>query len=168
MSRSTLIIWSAFLLGTLSSVPALAVAGPVHLHLSIQRKTETYDAAGRTQAIWVKLDAAQSAVHPGDVLRYDVHAENTGSVSVSGLAVTQPIPAGTVYVAHSAEGGSAALLYSLDGKEFSALPMQAVTSPSGTRRVRPAPAEAYAALRWHFAALPPHGSEDVTYQVKVR
>jgi uncharacterized repeat protein (TIGR01451 family) len=100
------------------------------------------------------------------VLRYAVQAENTGAVPVSGLVVTQPVPAGTAYVAHSAETGKSGLVpaYSLDGRQFSALPMQA--GPNGVSRA--AAPEAYAALRWRFPVLPPHTSQDVTYLVKVR
>lgn len=151
---------------SLSAQAAPAAGGPIALHLRAERRTETTDAQGKSKTVWAALDA-KTAVHPGDVLRYDVQAENTGAAAVSGLLVTQPVPAGTVYVAHSAESakaGSAAVLYSLDGQQFSALPMQ--TGPNGVSR--PAAPEAYAALRWRFPVLPPHTSQDVTYWVKVR
>ena len=157
-------------LAVLSAAPARA-AGPVHLQLTAERKTETADAQGKTHVVWTALGAGQGAVHPGDVLRYRVQAENSGAAAVSGLAVTQPVPAGTVYVARSAEGdaaGAATVTYSLDGKQFSARPMQTVVGADGVARLRPAPPESYAALRWRFPALPPHASASVFYLVKVR
>lgn len=153
------------LLAGLSAHAAPAAGGPVHLHLRAERRTESADAQGKPRVIWAALDA-QTAVHPGDVLRYDVSAENSGAVPVSGLLVTQPVPVGTVYVAHSAEAGKNSLVpaYSLDGRQFSARPVQA--GPNGSSR--PAAPEAYTALRWRFPVLPPHTSQDVTYLVKVR
>lgn len=147
------------------SAHAAPAAGPVHLHLRAERRTETTNAQGKPKVVWAALDA-QTAVHPGDVLRYDVSAENSGAVSISGLLVTQPVPTGTVYVAHSAEAAKNGVVpaYSLDGRQFSALPMQA--GPNGVSR--PAPPEAYTALRWRFPVLPAHASQDVTYLVKVR
>ena len=152
-------------LAALSAQAAPAAGGPVHLHLTAERRTPARDAQGRPKTVWTALDT-QTAVHPGDVLRYAVQAENTGAVPVSGLVVTQPVPAGTAYVAHSAETGKSGLVpaYSLDGRQFSALPMQA--GPNGVSRA--AAPEAYAALRWRFPVLPPHTSQDVTYLVKVR
>ena len=153
------------LLAGLSAHAAPPAGGPVHLHLRAERKTQTIDAQGHSKIVWTALDAP-SAVHPGDVLRYDVSAENSGAVPVSGLVVTQPVPGGTAYVAHSAEAAKNGLVpaYSLDGRQFSAQPVQA--GPNGVSR--PAAPEAYAALRWRFPVLPPHTSQDVTYLVKVR
>ena len=155
------------LAGLSAGQPAQAAGGPVHLHLTVERKTQTADAAGRRQIVWAALSAGQAAVHPGDVLRYDVQAENSGAAAVSGLVVTQPVPSGTVYVAHSAEGAVPAI-YSLDGRQFSPLPMQSEIGKDGVVRTRPALPASYAALRWRFPALPPHTSQDVIYLVKVR
>ena len=155
----------SLLLAGLGAYAAPAAGGPVHLHLRAERKTQITDAQGRSKTVWAVLDA-QTAVHPGDVLRYDVSAENSGAVPVSGLVVTQPVPGGTAYVAHSADTSKNGIVpvYSLDGKQFSAQPVQA--GPNGAPR--PAAPEAYAALRWRFPVLPPHTSQDVTYSVKVR
>ena len=152
-------------LAGLSAHAAPAAGGPVRLHLRAERRTQITNAQGKPETVWSALDP-QTAVHPGDVLRYDVSVENTGAVPISGLAVTQPVPAGTVYVAHSAETVKNGLVpaYSLDGRQFSAQPVQA--GPNSVSR--PASPEAYTALRWRFPVLPPHMSQDVTYWVKVR
>ncbi len=149
----------------LSAHAAPAAGGPVHLHLTAERKTTALDAQGKPAVVWTTLDA-QAAVHPGDVLRYEVQAENTGAVPVSGLVVTQPVPGGTVYIAHSADAPKNGIVpaYSLNGKQFSALPVQA--GPNGVSR--PAPPEAYTALRWRFPVLPAHAAQSVIYSVKVR
>lgn len=157
--------FSLLLLAGLSAHAAPVPGGPVHLHLRAERRTETTDAQGKPAVVWAVL-SAQVAVHPGDVLRYDVSAENTGAAPISGLLVSQPVPAGTVYVAHSAEGAKNGIVpaYSLDGRQFSARPVQA--GPNGVSR--PAAPEAYTALRWRFPVLPAHTSQDVVYLVRVR
>ena len=167
MTRFTpaLASFAVFTLAGLSAHAAPAAGGPVHLHLRAERRAEISDAQGKPKTVWAALDG-RTAVHPGDVLRYDVSAENTSAVPISGLLVTQPVPAGTAYVAHSAEAALSGLVpaYSLDGRQFSAQPVQA--GPNGVSR--PAPPEAYTALRWRFPVLPPHTSQDVIYLVKVR
>lgn len=147
-------------LTALCAAPVQAAGGPVHLHLTAEQKTQTINAQGKAQAAWTTL-TAKRPVHPGDVVRYRVQAENTGPAPISGLVVTQPVPAGTVYVAHSGEGP--APIYSLDGRTFSARPVTA--SPAGAV---PAAPDAYTALRWQFPTLAPHASAAVAYLVKVR
>ena len=148
-----------------------AKSAPVRLRLSMERETTDADAQGKPRLFWAALTAASGGVHPGDVLRYRVQAENTGAAPVTGLVVTQPIPTGTAYVAHSADGDTAAdaqVVYSLDGRQFSEQPLQAVVGADGVARTHPAPPEAYAALRWRFPALAAKTTQTVTYQVRVR
>ena len=147
-------------LAALCAAPAQAAGGPIQLHLTAEQKTRTVTAQGKTQTTWTAL-TARHAVHPGDIVRYRVQAENTGAVPISGLVVTQPVPAGTAYVAHSGDGP--APTYSLDGRSFSARPVAA--SPAG---VVPAAPDAYTALRWQFPTLAPHASATVAYLVEVR
>jgi len=148
---------------------APAPGAPVKLRLSVERAQTATDAQGRPHAAWAALGA--NGVHPGDVLRYSVSAENTGAAPVTGLVVTQPVPAGTAYVARSAEGDAAAgahVSYSLDKHSFSARPLQAVARADGVRKDRPAPPESYAVLRWRFPALAAKATQAVFYQVRVR
>ena len=148
-----------------------AVANPIRLHLSVERETTVADAQGQTQVVWAALPSGTGDVHPGDLLRYQVKARNVGKAAISDLAVTQPVPAGAVYVAHSAEGDAAegaSLTYSLDGKRFSPQPMRVVTDADGAQKTVPAPPESYAALRWRFPAIPGETSRAVSYQVRVR
>ena len=147
-------------LAAMCAAPAQAAGGPIHLHLTAEQKTQTVTAQGKTQTTWTAL-AARRAVHPGDIVRYRVEAENTGAVPISGLVVTQPVPAGTTYVTHSGDGP--APMYSLDGRSFSARPVTA--SAAGAV---PAAPDTYAALRWRFPTLAPHASAAVAYLVKVR
>lgn len=145
--------------------------GPFRLRLSVERETAAADAQGKPHISWAALTAASIKVHPGDVLRYRVQAENSGAVPITGLAVTQPVPSGSVYLAHSADGeaaNGAQVAYSLDGTHFSALPMRTVTGLDGVPQTLPAPPEAYTALRWRFPTLPARTTEAVTYQVRVR
>ena len=151
---------ASFLFAALCAAPLQAAGGPIQLHLTAEQKTQTINAQGKAQAAWTAL-TARHAVHPGDILRYRVEAENTSAVPISGLVVTQPVSPATMYVSHSGDGP--APIYSLDGRVFSAQPM--VTRQAGAV---PAAPDTYTALRWRFSALAPHASVTVAYLVKVR
>ncbi len=156
MTKPFILVFLA--LAALRAAPA--AAGPIRLQLTAERKTQTANPQGKTQTAWAALTAGH-AVHPGDVLRYRVEAENTGPVPISGLVVTQPVPAGTTYVPHPGDGP--APIYSLDGRSFSARPV--VAGPAGAI---PAAPRADPARRWQFPTLAPHASAEVAYLVKVR
>ena len=151
--------------------PSNPKSAPVRLRLSAERETVAADTQGKPHLVWAAMTAAPGGVHPGDILRYRVQAENTGAAPVTGLVVTQPVPTGTAYVARSAEGdaaGGAQVVYSLDRRQFSEQPVQSVVGADGVTRTRPAPPEAYTALRWRFPALAAKTTQAVTYQVRVR
>lgn len=135
-----------------------AVGQPIHLHLSVEKGKWIPDTHFDGQYVWTALAPNSGAVHPGDVLRYRVAAENIGKAAVANLVVTQPIPAGTVYAPgldrETSEGPKPD--FSLDGKRFSTRPTRAMPSADGIIHLVPAPPEAYVALRWRSAgAFPP-------------
>lgn len=151
---------ASFLFAVLCAAPVQAAGGPIQLHLTAEEKTQTLNAQGKAQTAWTAL-TAKRPVHPGDIVRYRMQAENTGAMPISGLVVTQPVPAGTAYVTHSGDGP--APIYSLDGRSFSDKPLR--LGPTGAI---PAAPDAYTALRWQFPTLAPHASATVAYLVKVR
>lgn len=156
--------------GHAAPAPQALKSASVRLRLSVERKTTVADAQGKPHLVWAALATAPGGVHPGDVLRYQVQAENAGAAPITGLVVTQPVPVGTIYVARSAEGSAAAppVTYSLNGKQFAEEPVQNLVGADGVTRTRPAPPEAYAALRWRFPALAAKTTQAVAYQVRVR
>jgi len=182
MTRRSLTL-SAFSLLLSCSAPLLlapvfaqaqqAPRSAIQLHLDGEKKVVSQDAQGHALVVWQPLTQASTKVQPGDVVRYTLRAENHGTRPVSGFALTQPIPQGTVYVLHSASAdkdADARMSFRTDDPQvFSAQPTVKVVRADGTVRRDPAPASAYTGIRWTFGkAFSPAAPLQVTYLVKVR
>jgi uncharacterized repeat protein (TIGR01451 family) len=144
----------------------------VVLQLSADQQVMQTDKQGQTKVTWQAL-TGQTIVQPGAVLRYSVKGENQGDRAAKNLAVTQPIPPGTVYVLNSAAVGNvvnADITYSIDNaKTFVAKPVIKITLANGQVEERPAPADAYTHVQWRFnAELASKAVVKADYQVKVR
>jgi uncharacterized repeat protein (TIGR01451 family) len=117
----------------------------------------------------VKLTpAAGVTLKPGDIVRYDVTATNTGDSAAAGVRPLDQIPPGTAYVEGSA-AGPGTVEFSLDhGKTWSALPMVVVRDGGVERSVKADPAT-YTTIRWTMTnALKPAASERFLFEVLVR
>jgi uncharacterized repeat protein (TIGR01451 family) len=144
----------------------------VELQLTADKQVMQKDEQGQEKLTWQAL-VGQTVVQPGEVLRYSVKGENQGDRAAKNLAVTQPIPPGTVYVLNSAavdKTANASITYSIDNaKTFVAKPVVKVTLANGQVEERPAPADAYTHVQWSFnAGLDPKAAIKADYQVKVR
>ena len=103
---------------------------------------------------------------PGDVIQYEAVYLNTGKESVKNVAATVPIPAGMTLLADSAK--PAAELASLDGKNFSPVPlMHEVKNDKGVLEKQPVPLAQYRALRWNLAELVPGKSATVVLRARL-
>jgi uncharacterized repeat protein (TIGR01451 family) len=171
----------ALLVPVLFSVPAFARDGAlaqgaqtkpqVQLALAAEKKIIQRDQKGKEQVTWQALGSSKAMVQSGDTLRYTVTGKNTSDKPVSTLAITEPMPKGTVYVLNSNSADSEAkATYSLDGaKSFVDRPMIQVSLPNGKVESKPAPAEAYTNVRWIFKKnLAPKTAVKAVYEVKVR
>ena len=150
---------------------APAPKSAVQLRLAAEKQTVQKDEKGKLQVVWQALPAEANA-QPGDVLRFVVSGENADDHAVSGLVVTQPIPAGMEYVLQSAAEAKrkAEVVYSIDGgKSFTASPTVKVILPRGGTELRPAPASAYTHVRWTLQKpLAAKSSVKLAYQARVR
>ncbi len=82
----------------------------------------------------------------GQVVYYTLRITNQTTVPLRNVAVVQPVPANTIYLADSASGPGAAVSFSVDGG-LSFAPAQALTIESeGVKR--PAQAAQYTHIRW--------------------
>jgi uncharacterized repeat protein (TIGR01451 family) len=91
-------------------------------------------------------------VVPGDSVIYTVEVHNVGPNSVDSPTVTQPVPAHMVYLADSAVGPGADVLYSVDGGvNFDAADNLKIAAANGTVRV--ATAADYTHIRWQLRSL---------------
>jgi len=145
---------------------------PVQLVLVGEKQIRQKDAEGKEKVTWQAF-SPQSAVQPGDVIRYTLNSKNTSDRPVKNLVVTQPVPQRTIFILNSvtaAQEKSIAVVYSIDGaKSFVEKPMVPVKLPDGKTVNQPAPAQAYTHIRWTFnQAIPAKTTVSVTYQVKVR
>ncbi|PSB20329.1 DUF11 domain-containing protein [Phormidesmis priestleyi ULC007] len=145
----------------------------VELNLSAEKQHLQKDEQGKEITTWQAMTSGNTGANPGDVIRYTLKGENKGDRAAKNLAVTQPIPIGTVYVLNSAtvvNTNNNAITYSIDsGKTFVTKPVIKVTLASGQIEQRPAPAEAYTHIRLSVNnGLEPKADVKAAYWVKVR
>lgn len=148
---------------------AQAVKRPeIMLNLAVARKQTKVTVQGE-KVIWQQLED-QTAVTPGDILRYTIEGENRGDSAANNLAVTQPIPAQMTYRLDSARSKSEAeISYSIDhGETFVAEPTIKITQEDGTVVEAPAPADVYTHIRWKFPTVTPELGAKAMYEVQVQ
>lgn len=92
---------------------------------------------------------ADSTVLAGDVLRYRLTFTNSAPRAIRSVALANPVPAGLQFVAGSAKASraDARAEFSVDGRTWSARPMETVTV-DGRQVERPVAPERYTAVRW--------------------
>lgn len=104
-------------------------------------------------------------VKPGDLVEYSGTYRNEGRNGVDKLLATIPVPAGTSFVAGSAQ--PAAAQASTDGTRFAAIPlMRTVRQPDGTTRQEPVPLSEYRYVRWELGTL--RAGADAVVKLRVR
>jgi len=149
----------------LSFAPA-ASAGP-RIEISISQTREVVEMKGG--ATTVKLVPAKTA-SPGDVVQYTLTYANKGDEFARDAAIEDPIPRGTTFVAGSATGEGAQIVYSIDGGKTFA-PAERLTSevrrPSGNLELRSAAPSEYTHVRWILPQVPPGATGSVTFRVRV-
>jgi uncharacterized repeat protein (TIGR01451 family) len=84
----------------------------------------------------------------GQVVYYTVRITNQTTVPLRNVAVVQPVPANTVYIADSAAGPGAAVSFSVDGGHTFATPEALIVEVDGTKQ--PAQAAQYTHIRWEL------------------
>lgn len=112
-------------------------------------KTEAFRVVATEQGKEQLLPADKAS--PRDVVEYRLTYKNQSADPVRNVAISDPIPAGTRYVASSAAlSGAGRVEFSIDGgKSFHAWPVPIVEkTPDGREVVRQAPAEMVTNIRW--------------------
>jgi uncharacterized repeat protein (TIGR01451 family) len=90
----------------------------------------------------------------GQVVYYTLRITNQTTVPLRNVAVVQPVPANTIYLADSASGPGAAVSFSVDGG-LSFAPAQSLTVETDGLK-RPAQVSQYTHIRWQLGnALAP-------------
>jgi uncharacterized repeat protein (TIGR01451 family) len=84
----------------------------------------------------------------GQVVYYTLRITNQSTVPLRNVAVVQPVPANTTYLADSASGPGAAVSFSVDGgKTFGPADSLMIESEGSTQRAR---AGQYTHIRWQL------------------
>jgi hypothetical protein len=118
----------------------------------------------------VALDKA-GAVHPGDILDWQIVSANEGDGAARQYKTVAHIPAGASLVAGSATAEyGAQMTYSIDnGKSFSAQPLIEEKQADGTVKQVPAPVALYTQVRYEWADPLAAGSTlTASYKVRVK
>jgi uncharacterized repeat protein (TIGR01451 family) len=106
-------------------------------------------------------------VVPGDEVIWTVTAKNICDKAAENIVIANPVPEQMSYVANSAMGVGADIMYSLDGKEFNAPAAIVVHDANGVRRT--ASADEYRAVRWTYkGAFAPGATAFVRYRAIVK
>jgi len=141
-----------------AALPAAAAGVRVTNSVFVQEKTSAAD--GTTHVALVPA----RRVTPGDRLVYRVAYRNEVGQPISGMIVSNPVPAHLVY--RGPADGSPAPEVSVDGKTFAPLGQLEVRDTHGVRR---ALAQDVKAVRWRVAgAVPAGGSGEYSYEAALR
>ncbi|MBE9032341.1 DUF11 domain-containing protein [filamentous cyanobacterium LEGE 11480] len=140
----------------------------MQLQLTVAKQVRRTNAKGQVEIHWQALDTEQAAVVPGNLLRYQITATNTGKGSAKGFVITQPIPRATKFMGNSLTLGpdvQGNITYSIDqGKTFSTRPMIQVKG-----KPQAAPAASYTHLRIRLnQAIKSQSTIAAQYQVRVK
>lgn len=144
---------------------AWAQDGPkIMIKASSQKEVRTIE-DGREVVKRLPVDG----VKPGEVLVYTAAYTNTGKGEAKNASIVNPIPEGTDYILGSAEGDGTVITCSIDGgKSYQSEPcMQEVEMPDGTKKKIEAEPRMYTHIRWVVSTIPPDGSGEVSFKVKV-
>jgi uncharacterized repeat protein (TIGR01451 family) len=161
--KSTLRI-GALLAAVLALSPAIASAKPA-VALTLAGSYVEKNDDGTPRIVPVERERAR----PGERIRWEIVAKNTGDQAARGFTAVGRIPAGTSFVAGSSSSSGARVEYSLDGaRTWSVSPMVTVQTPAGPV-VRKADPASYTAIRWVAGPpLAPGTASRYTYEVTVR
>lgn len=102
----------------------------------------------------------------GDVIEYSGTYRNVSAAGVNKLQATVPVPAGTTFIADSAQPAQAQA--STDGIRFAPMPlMRTVKQPDGKELKEAVPLAEYRALRWEIGTLAAGASTAVSLRVRI-
>jgi uncharacterized repeat protein (TIGR01451 family) len=111
------------------------------------------------------------AYRPGDVIHYEITAENVGDGVMTEPVVTNPVPAGTVYVPLSAFGEDAETVFSINGgiSYQSWPPVYTVQDADGNSVTREATPDMVTHIRWQIKRdLAPGEKSILEFELKVK
>jgi uncharacterized repeat protein (TIGR01451 family) len=144
-------------------LPTLAIA-KAQLTISILAEKEV--AGGKSKK---RMPIKKS--NPGDTIFYTINYKNVGNEPATNAVIDDPIPENTVYLPGSANGANSDITFSIDNGKTFKKPMfltYEVKTQGGKTELRTATPEEYTHIRWTINSIPPGGSGQAGFQVKVK
>lgn len=117
-----------------------------------------------------KTDKTAIKFSPGDTIRYEILARNSGTEPLTAPEITDPIPAGVMYIPGSAKGRNAIITCSIDGGgSYSIWPVKYEVYEDGKYVEKDATADMVTTIRWTLnEALPPQAQTVLSFMVIVK
>lgn len=155
-----------FVLTALLLLPFAAFSAP-KLELSVRAEIETtVDVDGKP--VIQRIAAAE--VEPGQEVIYTISYSNKGDESAANVVLNDKVPKHASYVAGSAWGTNADILFSIDnGTNFKqpSLLVYQIKNEQGDNEERKASPEKYSHVRWVIKEVPANSKGEVGYRVTV-
>ena len=148
---------------------AAAFAQKKFMMLTAARPVVKVMLAGAVERDDAKVPVEQaSLVKSGEVMNWTITSVNEGNAPANEYKAVGKVPAGTQFVAGSANAEGAAVTYSIDnGKTFSATPTVDERQADGSIKKVPAPVSMYQQIRYAWST-PLNQGEKVNATYKVR
>ena len=148
------------LIAALLLLPLAAIA-EVSLITNAFKVVTIEQADGSLTEEWQSLEN----VVPGDVVGYRISYSNSGAEAATSVAINNPIPKKTTYVANSAKGLNSQITYSADlGQTFARAAELLVVKDGKQQLARP---EDITNIRWNLDAIAPGAEGLVEFKVRV-
>lgn len=153
---------------------AAGVAGFAQRHFMLAnaaRPEVTVQLAGSVErdSKLMPLDKS-TVVNPGEILDWNISAQNSGNGSALEYKTVGHIPRGTEFVAGSAKADGAKAVFSIDGgKSYSPQPMIDEKQADGTMKRVAAPTSMYTEIRYEWSdPLVQGGKLSASYKVRIK
>jgi len=118
-----------------------------------------------------KSGKAKIVYKPGDVIHYTITAQNVGDGVMTTPVVTDPVPAGVVYLPLTAKGENAKITFSINGglTYLAWPPTYIIKDANGKDVVKNATPEMITHIRWELQKpLAPKEIKILEFEVKVK
>lgn len=150
----------------LSFLAAVVYAGPqVELSITVEKEVISINEQGEKVTERAQADEAIQ----GETLYYTIHYKNSGDETATNVQLDNPVAEGTSYVADSAWGDKANILFTLNGKEYqTAAMLKKITNTADGKTLEAVAApEDYSAIRWLVKAIDPGAEGRVGFTASV-
>jgi uncharacterized repeat protein (TIGR01451 family) len=163
MKSTTRIAFTVAALLSFANIAHAVEKGCIELKTVAESEQEFTNEAGQK----AKRLVPATKVVPGDEVIWTITAKNVCDKAADNIVIANPVPEQMSYVANSAMGVGADIMYSLDGKEFNAPAAIVVHDANGVRRA--ASPDEYRVVRWTYkSAFAPGATAFVRYRATVK